>query len=155
MKSIRFEGKVHQFPDDATDAEISGALEGRPTKISTEDWRAYSGSGQGPEGVKARTEIEGRYGGGEEFRRISEASKRDDPAIAGVVDQVYPLALSAGIMGGVPGLIPAMAEGGAAALASPALRKVAVEVLKWLGKGAAAGVGAGGAYELGRKAMSK
>lgn len=117
--------------------------------ISAEDRRAYTEALPGtPEGMKVREGIEGKYGGREAF------VQQYDPTGEYLGKNVAP---ALGIMAATAGTgsVPAIAQGGAAALESAALRKVAVEVLKWLGKGAAAGVGAGGAYELGRKAMSK
>lgn len=43
MKTIEFDGVQHQFPDDATDAEISKALEGQKTKSPEEKPKAEGG----------------------------------------------------------------------------------------------------------------
>ena len=131
--------------DDAT-----GFTAMRPKKISDADRSAYTEALPGtPEGMKVREGIEKKYGGRETFL------KEYDPTGEYLGKNVTPTLAAAAITGGVPGLVPAMAEGGAAALANPVLRRVAVEALKWLGKGAEAGVGAGGAYEVGRRAMGK
>jgi hypothetical protein len=109
--------------------------------ISAEDRRAYAEALPGtPEGMKARKAIEDKYGGYNAFIQkydpVGEALGKSTPALA--------LIAAAAAGGPVTG---AVLDAGAAALTSPAARSIAMESLKWLGRGA---LGAGG-FEFARR----
>lgn len=161
MKTVNFEGKSYQFPDDATDVEINTFLGGdTPTppakpeaaKLSADDRRAYQEALPGtPEGMKTREGIEKKYGGRDAF------TQQFDPTGEFLGKKVMPVAMAAtagglGASALAPGLAPALGEtfgtlapdvgiAARAALTSPAFKKFLIEMLKKGALGTAAGVG--------------